>query len=96
MTEDSAVLCQAVVESGKVSYNAIVRRSSDGTVSVSQFGRETHSTSAFNGVAIIAPRNYSMPLPASFQSARCREKLEELAKSIPESEAPAVLLVPFV
>ncbi len=94
MMAATSVVCQAAVESGKVSYNPIVRQ--DGTeVSVSPFGRETHSTTAFNGVAVIVPCDFSGCLPRSFSSAGCRESLEELAGRIGRSDRRKVIFIPF-
>lgn len=96
MATDTSVICQAVVESGRVTYCAIVKKT-DGYIETRPFsGMELHSTTSFNGVAVIVPEGSEISLPETIHAYECREILPALAERIPTSDGSReVIFIPF-
>lgn len=90
----SPVLCQAVVESGRVTPCAVICQKGDDIV-ITPFSGETHSTSAFNGVAVIMPAGVTLELPEKIPSAGCGPLLHAIARQIPPACPRKVHLIPF-
>lgn len=89
------VLCQAAVESGKVTMNAIISVSPGGYSISPLSGMEVHSTTTFNGIAVLHPEDADIQLPATLASAGCAALLHTLAHDIPPSQQRTITLIPF-
>ncbi len=90
----ASVLCQAVVESDRVIPCAIVRQDGD-EVEVIPFSGETHSTTAFNGIAVITAKEGTIDLPETISSRDCARLLHAIARQIPPATARKVHFIPF-
>ncbi|MCM1522386.1 MAG: hypothetical protein NC039_07020 [Muribaculaceae bacterium] len=87
--------CHAALMGGVATIPALVTVKPDGSISVSRYSEETHSTTDINGVIIAVPEGHHPSLPQSLPPHGLTESLSKLPV-IPASEPMFPILIPIM
>ncbi len=99
-TPPESIFCHGVVINGSLHRDTVIRHDPvSGRVSLTPFSRETHSTTIYDGAAIILPVDRrDIALPSSIPSATFTDTLSSLLPYIPhcsEDERCIIRLIPL-
>lgn len=91
-----SVLCQVILSGGRIYRNSVLCYDDD-SWDVIPFSIEVHSTTMFNGIAVILPAGYEHSLPSAIRSSDCGEFIKTVSRNLPRTVSPIkVHFIPFI